>query len=363
MWHRVLILCTVAVLLGLSTGCSKQDQRSGIAPSNGGVSQGSQAGGIYYGDPTRVGELKNAVLYFMRNEQWQDVETTMRVIIDSNQKHGDTKALVNNYCVLGLALKMQGKHRQELFVYEQELQLAKTLSPSDPASECDAFLNMASAQVMLQRLSDARKSLEEARQVAQQNNLRKELEAVDEASRFIKGQASPPSQSQSSDSEEGQGNSAGMDRARQTVKLLKQRFAGNPALNLCAMALNQPDFMGVIQEEGCVVTVDENGTPLRGITTRAFDYDRRLRVHTRPLTEQELSAASSSVEAYYETLVTKAKTIVILSHSFRRAASEAILNMAQGKEYFLKREGKEAQLFRKQNENAELIAAEAIFYE
>jgi len=175
LWHR-----TQAASL---SGVSESDQATG---------EGSKSSGVYYGDPARVGDLKGAVLYFMHNDRWQDAEATMRAIINTNEKYGDTKALVNNYSILGLTLKMLRKHDQELAVYEQELRLAKTLSPSDPASECEAWLDLASAQVALGSVSAAQNSLEQAKQIAQRSNLQEELGAIQDALRDIGGFVQQP---------------------------------------------------------------------------------------------------------------------------------------------------------------------------
>jgi len=171
---------------------TRAENLSGVSESGQTTGEGSRGNGLYYGDSARVGDLKGAVLYFMRNERWQDAEVAMRAIVDSNKKHGDMKALVNNYCVLGLTLKMQLKHEQELTAYEQELRLARALSAFDPASECDAWLGMASAQVAMGRVAAARKCMEQARQVAQRSNLQQELGAIKEAMQSIEGLGPQP---------------------------------------------------------------------------------------------------------------------------------------------------------------------------
>jgi len=157
----------------LTIGCDKREDES------------PNGDGIYYGDPTRVGELKQAVLYFMRNDQWEDAETTMRTIINSNVEHDDRRALVNNYSILSLCQKMQGKSEQALVASRQELKIARTLSPAEPASECEALLNMASAQLMLEELAEAKQSLQEARDIAERHKLHEKLNAIKDGFRLV----------------------------------------------------------------------------------------------------------------------------------------------------------------------------------
>jgi len=158
-----------------------------------------------------------------------------------------------------------------------------------------------------------------------------------------------------------------IEEARKAIKILKNMFGeDNPALNLAALALEQPDFTGIVGEEGCVVQFDEKGIPMRAITTRVYDYKTGQYVRNRQLTDQELQQAAPSLKAYYMGLRSKgtiARTIVILSNSFKAAASEAVMGMAQEREYFLKREGRVAKMYKIEHDQAKLIAAEEIFYE
>lgn len=178
---RLLMLLVICGFIA----CGKRDTPDSKTDREASSERTSQKGSVYYGESSHIGDLKNAVMYFMRNNQWEDAETTMRQIIYLNTKHGDTEALVSNYCVLGLTLQMQHKPKQALQAYQQELQIARTISPVDPASQCDAFLNMASAQIMLEELSEAKQSLDQAKAIATKHNLQSELKAVEEAFQYL----------------------------------------------------------------------------------------------------------------------------------------------------------------------------------
>ncbi len=318
---------------------------------------------VYYGDPSRVGELKKAAMYFMREQKWQDAETTLRVIIDSNQKHNDKRGLVSNYSLLGFVLRKQGKQQQELQAYRQELETARNLSPHDPYLECNAFIDMGGAQISMKQFKDAEKSLKTARKIAQNNSLDDLIPLINHNLRIVEqkilfGFGQPPEKRKGAVEPD-------IERARKAVKvLLRATGKDNVVLNTCALAIRQPDFSGVVAEEGCIVMFDDKGELVFGITTRIYDYKTGRKVQNRSLTRRELKNASSSLKSYYEGLDIPSyiRTIVVFSDSFKAAACEAILNMAEGREYFLEAEGKVAKIYRVENGERELIAAEMIYY-
>lgn len=144
-----ILTVSMSVLLLISLSCAKKRDEPSKAGSDKPSIKSFGTPETYYGDPDRIGELKKAVMYFVREQKWQDAETTLRIIIDSNQKHNDKKGLVNNYCFLGLILRMQGKQEQELDSYKRELEIARSLLPREPAWECDALINMGGVQLLM----------------------------------------------------------------------------------------------------------------------------------------------------------------------------------------------------------------------
>lgn len=361
-----ILIISISVFLSISLSCAKKRDESSKAGPDKPSTKSFGTPETYYGDPDRIGELKKAVVYFVREQKWQDAETTLRVIIDSNQTHNDKRGLVNNYCFLGLVLRMQGKQEQELDSYKRELEIARSLLPREPAWECDALINMGGVQLLMGQFEDAKESLENAKKIAQENSLDNLIPQIDHNLRIAEQKLSavplfgqPPKKRKGA-------MDYNIEKAREVVKILQKSVGkGSPSLNSCAFAIQQPDFPAVIGEEGCIVKFDDKGEPIFAITTRVHDYKTGIEIRNRQLTDREIKQAASSLRDYYQSLglPSDLRTIVIFSNSFRAAACEAVLNMAQGKEYLLKREGKIAKMYKVENGQYELIAAEMIYYE
>jgi len=312
-----------------------------------------------------VDELKKALMYFFREQKWQDAETTLRIMIDLNQKRNNKKELAENYCLLGFVLRKQGKQQQELQAYKQELEIARGLSPRDPSLECDALINMGGVQVSMKQFKDAEKTLKEAKKIARDNDLDNLMTSINN-NLWIAEQKLPIKFLVGQLPEKRKGTvELDVKQARKVAKALLETIGkDNPALNVCAYAVRQPDFSGVVAEEGCVAKFNDDGEVIYGITTRVYDYKTGQKIRNRSLTERELKNANSALKSYYEDLniPSDIKTIVVFSDSFKAAACEAILNMAEGKKYFLEAEGKVAKMYKVEDGERELIASEMIYY-
>lgn len=363
--RRRAVAVTIMLISGLLIGTFGCDERTNSSSKV--LSSPPPAKDItYVGDPARVGTMAKAALYFLRKHQWCDLETTVRALIAANEKARDDRALIGNYVLLGIALRMQGKKAQEIDAYGRELETARRLTPPDAAAECDALTNIGNALAEKQNFERAAAAFKEAREIARRNNLHDLLASIENNLTLAKARVAPPRGSMlwgDFPTIRAGVLECDMGQARSLAANARELVKGNVAFNMCARAVEQPDFPGVIGEEGGIVTFDGQGNPNHVLTTRQVDYRTGLRVDTRELTREEIIGVVSALKRYHSKIDPNGTTILIVSDSFKAAACETLSNADEKTLYSLKRNGVEAQLHKVQGGLDEVIASEAIYYE
>ena len=326
----------------------------------------------YYGDPGVVGTLPNGMNYFIRNEQYQKAELTARAIIDKNLEHGDKRGAINVYFVLKIALQMQGKLEQTLSACEEQLKLALALTPRNPTVECNVYIDKGGAFVGLERWQEAEEALITAKKIAKDGGLDKYLPDINHNLAVVKAKIPAINELVLPGNPRGKIDQAKIEKAIKTGRWIKDRLEklgkSDVGFNSCLMAVEQPDFSGVIGEEGCVIAFDDQDNPTHGRTTRIFNSENGQTMYARGLTDEEIKSSAKELKNYYQKVVNAEsrktiKMIVIFSNTFKMAGCESILNEDRGKDYYMKADARTrtAKLYRVEGDKQTLIAEEEIY--
>jgi len=148
--------------------------------------------------------------------------------------------------------------------------------------------------------------------------------------------------------------------ARQAAHILKQEIGGkNPAVNWICRAVEQPDFPGLLGEEGCVVKFDSAGNPIWLHGNRMANYGGKF--GNRTFTKEEVRELALLVMKYRQEKDLSDEFIIIMSNKFRRAACEYLLNKDPNIDYEVGREGISLMITRKRNGERVVIAADGVF--
>ena len=149
------------------------------------------------------------------------------------------------------------------------------------------------------------------------------------------------------------------------LETIKHYGTKNVIPNICNHVLNkQINFSGIIAEEGALITFNEKGDVLYGISTRIIDYGTKKVFPAREYTESELMESRDRLRTYKKLLEKEGSTfegIVIFSNSLKNACCEVLMNNNKDTTYYGGREGTLLIIYRKRGDKSEKIAAEQIY--
>lgn len=160
------------------------------------------------------------------------------------------------------------------------------------------------------------------------------------------------------------------EEARKAIKKMVKRGL-LPAQSWEKLAIEQPEYNGILGEMGALVFFDSHKEPVGGQTLKKMDYLTGTRYEIRTLSKEDLAPYRQQLRDHFQQLFpnSRVKTMVIpiVSQSFRSAMINAVLNTDSNIRFSIERGTgmlKEELMVLKLNANTgkeRLVASEAIF--
>lgn len=135
---------------------------------------------------------------------------------------------------------------------------------------------------------------------------------------------------------------AGDERILAARNALVKLAAGGFNINgMSKVALEQPEFAGILGSHGGTIMFDSERNSVRAITAKVFDFETRTASDIKDISSNELSPSRGILNLYLTRMMPKccsgSETIPIFSQSFRLAAAEATMNANSSLQYIVRR--------------------------
>lgn len=157
-------------------------------------------------------------------------------------------------------------------------------------------------------------------------------------------------------------------QASQALERLDQikKYAGgtNSSMKIFEMALRQPEFEGILEAEGGLITFDENGNPINGSTISEINPKTGAPTGLRTLSDSEIRLNQAQLIQYYDALRKtgwSAKQIIVYSRCLRKAACAYALNDDPNVDFMVRRQGRSLQVLQRDALGTRLIASDTMY--
>jgi len=164
---------------------------------------------------------------------------------------------------------------------------------------------------------------------------------------------------------------ADIDKAKKALKvLLWANGNDNPALNLAALVLEQPELPSFFSEHGFVAGFDKKDEPAKVVTTKTYDYFTGTTHNVEELTAKEILRFRKFLKKFHKDFQAKyieTNASFCMSNGFKAAMCEWLIYQAedrviQEKTYLMQREGQDLKIYVVEKDKRKLLAAERIFF-